>query len=62
MKVLILLMLVVFAIVAILLHELDPSRFDPLCGPSAGEVALPFALVAVVFVISVGVWKVFFKD
>jgi hypothetical protein len=48
---------VFFLVMVGLLSTIDPADFDPLGPPSTGGVSLPLALVAVLFVIVVGVWK-----
>lgn len=48
-----------FLVMVAILCTIDPADFEPLAPPSTGEVSLPLALVAVLFVIVVGVWKLF---
>lgn len=53
------LLAVLFSLLAVFLLNSAPIHHDPLHTPSPGNVALPFVLVVVLFIIGVGIAKYF---
>ena len=54
-----LLFAILFSVLVLFLLNSAPLDYDPLHAPSPGNVAFPFVLVVVLFVVGVGVLKLF---
>ncbi len=50
---------IMFSLLVLFLQNSPPIDTNPIGAPSPGNVAAPFALVVVLFVLGVGVFKLF---
>jgi hypothetical protein len=53
---------ILFVLLVLFLLNTAPVDSDPLHTPSPGSIALPFVLVVVLFVVGVGIVKLFRRD
>lgn len=53
---------ILFSLLVLFLLNSSPIDTDPLHTPSPGSVAFPFVLIVVLFVVGVGVCRLFCED